>query len=269
MNQITIISPAEVAAVQPVPSFIEAGGILGATIRCAQTGTSLYRVIPGTERAEISADTQQAAWQHLQALRALLELGTQTEMLAWLAKLRHSVANAPTDWAAIRAKGDAIWEQCSELPRAVWCDDTRKLWCQQPVRGDYRPGDFWPLPGALFEILSGYASRVRRDQRGCEAILTEAGRQPAPTDDERHDPAQQQAVTDLMKAWRGEQKARQTAEAIEAEKTRHIAKATPVNDELLLAIHEDAARNGNALSGIRAKFLRQKMGLPENAHAPQ
>ena len=101
----------------------------------------------------------------------MLDPGTPQEMLFWLAKLRHSVRNAPDGWRDILAKGEGIWEDCQDLPRGVWCEATRKAWRQQPRRGDYLPGSFWPLPGELYAILREYADQLQRDARGCRQVI--------------------------------------------------------------------------------------------------
>lgn len=256
MNQIITTPQAAPLATLP-PSFVPASGRLGATISAARHGSSIWPLAPQTE---------QEAWSHLHALQPLLAPAAETQMLAWLRKLAPAVVNAPTDPREIQAKAAAIWDLCGDFPCAVWCDETRRSWLRTQPQGK-----FWPAAGELFTHLEAFAAALSNDRAGCEKILAAGSARQEDAPAPKEDPLERQAVTDLMRAWRGEQKARQTAEAIAAEKSRPIAKATPVNDELLLAIHEDAARNGNALSGIRAKFLRQKMGLPEMeaAHAAQ
>ncbi len=238
---------------QDVPSFTPATGRLGAYIDAARQGTSIVPVPP---------DVQQAAWELARSSEPLMSPSTRDHMAAWLGRLAPQVRNAPIEPGDIRAIYEGIWEQCQDLPCGVWCVETRRSWGRRPSCGV-----FWPAAGELCQHLSAFAATLRNDRAGCEKILAIASPSRADEPDHRKDPVEQQAVAELLQAWRGEQAVRKADAAIEAARTRPIAKATPVNDAMLLEAHEASARAGNLISGARAAALRQKMGLTEREHA--
>nr|WP_321985351.1 hypothetical protein [uncultured Lichenicoccus sp.] len=228
-----------------VPVYVEAGGVLGATIRAVARGSSV---------GLIAEPVQQAAWARLREIERLTAVATEDHMLVWLVKLAPAVANAPATRQDLQAKAAAIWAECGSLPCAVWCDETRSEWVRT-----LPAGKFWPTAGELFVLLGGFAGRIFAERRGCEAILAEASRQanlepPAgPSDEARA------AVTEMLRSWRDEVAERHEAER-QADIAAHLALAPAVvSDELLLAQHEKLADAGNGASKLRVEFLRKKL----------
>lgn len=176
----------------------------------------------------------------------------------WLFALNGAVAN-PQGEDAFKIRMTAFRGILSDYPEAVFSQDA--------LHEAMRTFEFFPSVAKLAELLDRRRAELRATTDGLRRIASHgrAAGEPdtARHDEDRRDPVQQQAVTDLLAAWRGEQNSRHAAEAAEAAKSRPIAKATPVNDELLLAIHEAEARKGNRASAIRASALRRKLGLEQ------
>ncbi|NPD67277.1 hypothetical protein HN018_06780 [Lichenicola cladoniae] len=212
MNDITTITQDQITAVAAVPSMLPASSELGSTIYCLEQGLPPGKVVVAEDGTATVLGLAPAmvseAQRHLEAIEPLLACGGPEEMMAWLCHLRHSVRNAPETWRSIQAKARAIWEDCSDLPRGVWCDETRRLWRRQPPRGDYHPGSYWPLPGELHAILLQYANQLRRDAAGCRRVLSAAAAVAEPVWERPSDEVRAQVAENLRqhRAWLEEQR---------------------------------------------------------------
>ena len=246
MTQV-VTSAQQVVAVQDPQPFQPASPRLAAYIEAARRGSCIVPVPP---------DVQEAAWQHQRALEPLLVPAVEVQMLAWLRKLAPAVVNAPTDPADIQARAAAIWEHCGMLPAAVWCQETRVTWGRRPGSGK-----FWPAAGELHEHLAAYAATIANDRAGCERILAAGQGRELDAPDPRHDPAEQEAVTAILRAWRGNVELRHAEAAAADAPATPANRAIPVTAHELLRVHEAAALIGNRISGQRAAYLRNKLGV--------
>ncbi len=254
MNHLTPTQPSRPTALTVIPSFAEAPGALGAAIRAVRRGVNINPV---------SAEVRQEAHQHLEQIRPLCASATQGQMMAWLIKLAPGVVNAPVAVSEIEASAGAIWEDCSHLPCAVWCDETRITWRRKQIDGRH-VGKFWPSSGELSVHLEEFATFLKADKAGCESILALASPQPEgefipPTGEVR------EAVKALMASFRAEVAERRESRSVSVDQPKQAAPVirdladTSLADEELLEVYEKGEREGHGPSVFRAKHLRAKL----------
>ena len=122
-----------------------------------------------------------------------------------LLQLVNSAVANPQDPKALEMRVASYAMAVEDLPRAVFARETVKA-----ALGRFK---FFPAAAELKEFLAEREREVRALQASLRQVASAIPEPVNAPHDDRRDPAQQQAVADLVAAWRGEQAARRAAEA--------------------------------------------------------
>ena len=175
----------------------------------------------------------------------------------WLFDLNMAVGNTQSP-ETFEMRAHAIGGLLAEFPAQVFTRET--------LHDAMRTFEFFPSARELTELLDRHLQSIRDTEAGLRRV---AGYMP-PAVDQTGPPsdAEKQAVSHMLRAWRGEQADRQAAQEAARMPDKPVIPTLHLSPEHLLAQYEQGEREGNTAAAYRAHHLRQQLAASRGEVPP-